>query len=139
MSLLLSIALAIASVNPEAPAERYASWVLEVAEPRGLDPWLVFEIVRRESRWASDVVRGEENGTCSVGLGQVNGPCVRATWVRPMLDPHANLRKTAEVLAAKRQACRNSCGGLGWVRGYNPGDKSYAPAVIAAVAAHHRR
>ena len=137
--LVLALVLAIQSTNPLLSTQtvrRYATWVAKEAEAHSLDPWLFPAIVRRETHWSTLEVRHESDGTCSVGLGQINGPCTRQA-VLPMLDPHKNIRRMAEYLAHFRATCRTDCGDLGWLRAYNPGSPSYFEAVREAVHQYH--
>lgn len=133
------IAMAIHSINPvlpDATVRDYAATVVEQADRHALDPWLIVEIVHRETHWIPTLpVRHEHDGSCSVGLGQINVPC--GPQMAPLLEPHANLRRTASVLDKLRGHCMKDCGGLGWVRAYNPGSKVYGPAIVAAVKARH--
>jgi hypothetical protein len=136
----LRIALALHQINPALPqvsARDYASIVLAQAKAHALDPWLIVELVHRETHWIPSLVRHEHDGSCSVGAGQINGPCTRA-FIDAMLEPHANLVRTAAVLGHLRQTCRKDCGEMGWLRGYNPGDATYGPAIVAAVRARHQ-
>ncbi len=135
----LRIALAIHLINPaltQAAVREFAAVVLAQAKVHALDPWLLVELVHRETHWDPTAVRHEHDKSCSVGAGQINGPCTRA-FVAAMLQPRANLQRTASVLEHLRATCRADCGELGWLRGYNPGDPGYAPAIIAAVRARH--
>jgi Transglycosylase SLT domain len=138
MSLLTQIALAIMAINPIMPAPQVrelSAVVIEQSMDKSIDPWLIVELVRKETHWIPSAVRHETDGTCSVGLGQINTSCA-LEHMRPLLDPVTNLRRTASILAAAKRACREDCGGGMWLRAYNPGDSAYAPAILAAVAAH---
>jgi hypothetical protein len=139
MLLELALMAAIHKTNPELPSSttrQYAQWVLAEAKKTSLDPWLFQALIHRESRWHPTVVRHERDGSCSVGLGQINGPCKPAV-VAPMLDPHANIQRMGAFLSGARDRCRTDCGDLGWLRAYNPGDQVYLQAIKKAVANYH--
>lgn len=139
MSMTALLAVAIQVSNPRLPQQdsrRLASWVYEEARARRLDPWVIHALVNRETHWTASAVRHESNGTCSVGLGQINVPCTAAA-MQPLLGPHVNLRRMGHFLAGIRAACRHDCDGLGWLRAYNPGDAEYLSAVQADVRKHH--
>ena len=131
----LALALAIRSSNPalsEAKAHVYASWVLQESTARSLDPWIFQAIIHRETRWSAGAVRHERNGSCSVGLGQINVPC-RKQLIHSLLEPRANLYRVGEMLERLQRTCKHDCQDLGWLRGYNPGDAVYLAAIQEAV------
>jgi hypothetical protein len=135
--LLLRVALAIHQINPALPqaqARDFAAEVVSLGDRQALDPWLLVEVVRTETRWTPGLVRHEHDGSCSVGLAQINVDCDSTA---PLLEPHANLRQAAKTLASLRRTCKRSCGGGLWLRGYNPGSSTYAPAILAAVKRRH--
>ena len=139
MSLALQLALAIQTANHSLPARqarRLAAVVMEQSAERQLDPWLLYELVYRESRWTPTALRREWDGTCSVGLGQINVACDKDA-IAPFFDPVVNLRKIGEYLEHFRKSCKQDCEGGLWLRGYNPGSSTYAPAILAAVAKRH--
>src|ERR1700727_1702240 len=133
------LAAAIQHSNPRLPPQdraHYASWVQEEASAHSLDPWIFHALINRETRWTATAVRHERDGSCSVGLGQINVHCT-ASAMQPLLDPHANLRRMGSFLARIRSACRRDCDNLGWLRAYNPGNAEYLSAVQADVRKHH--
>lgn len=90
----------------------------------------VLAIIHTESRGQAGVVRHESNGTCSAGLGGINGPCDA-----PLLDPGQNVRAIVRILRAGRTFCARSprhrvcqAGALG---AYNGGSGSYVRRVKA--------
>ena len=122
------LAAAIQASNPQLlpqDSRRYASWVYAEASARKLDPWVFHALINRETHWTATAVRHEHDGTCSVGLGQINVPCT-APAMQPLLDPHVNLRRMGHFLARIRGACR-----------HDPGDAEYLSAVQADVRKHH--
>jgi hypothetical protein len=139
MPLLLAVALAIHQINPALPdttVREYAGAVVAQADAQALDPWLLVEIVHRESHWIASLVRHENDGTCSVGLGQINGSCATPV-VAPLLEPRTNIARTASVLAYLRSHCTHRCRALAWVRAYNPGSRGYASDIIGKVRRRH--
>jgi hypothetical protein len=133
------LALAIHQANPALPEEtryRYAAWVLADAKQHQLDPWVYVAIVRRETRWTTGITRYEFNGSCSVGLGQINVPCDTPDLVQ-LLDARTNLRRMGTFLTHLRSTCQNDCQNLGWLRAYNPGSAEYFTAVRDAVRTFH--
>jgi hypothetical protein len=139
MSLLLQLALAIGSTNHALPPRKVrelAAVVVEQASQGQLDPWLIYEIVYRESRWTPSALRREWDGTCSVGLGQINTRCDKG-FIAPLFDPVVNLRKIGEYLVHFRKTCSHECENGMWLRGYNPGSSTYAPEILAKVSKHH--
>lgn len=135
----LALALAIQKTNPkipEATAQKYALWVLEESEKNDLDPWLFQALIHRETRWTAQAVRHESNGTCSVGLGQINGKCDEKVMA-PLRDPRRNLHRMGELLVHMREVCTRKCQDLGWLRAYNPGSPAYLRAIQEAVKQYH--
>jgi len=139
MLIELALAQAIRQSNPglsEARAAQYAEWVFHEAHTNKLDPWLIQAIVHRETHWRSGSVRHENNGSCSVGLGQVNTRCDEAS-VQPLLNPQYNLHRVGRLLSLMRSLCKKDCKRLGWVRMYNPGSREYLAAIKEAVKNYH--
>lgn len=139
MVLELSLVLAIRQTNPkvtEPTAERYAAWVVEEATKRDLDPWLFQALIYKESRWTATALRREGDGSCSVGLGQINTVCEQEK-IAPLQDPQANIQKMGEFLFNIRARCHRDCGGLRWLRAYNPGDRGYVATIEEAVKRYH--
>jgi hypothetical protein len=129
------LALAIRQVNPSLPDDRtyrYAAWVLRDAKNHNLDPWIYVAIAGRETRWTTGITRYEFDGSCSVGLGQINVPCNSPDLV-PLLDARSNIRRMGVFFDRIRKECRHDCTDLGWLRAYNPGDHVYFAAVRDAV------
>jgi len=126
------LVLEIQRTNPrigDAVAEHYASWVVEEADAHEEDPWLIFALGYVESRWTARVVRHEGDGSCSVGIGQINVPTCEARAVERLRDPRENLRQVGTRLELLRRTCKKDCMGIGWLRGYNPGDRGYVARV----------
>ena len=137
LSALLSAA--IHSSNPQLPPKevaRYTSWVIEEAREHSLDPWVFHAIIHRETHWTATAVRHERDGSCSVGLGQINTRC-NSSDIKVLLNPRNNLSRMGYFLARIRRMCRKGCAELGWLRRYNPGDADYLHAVQAAVRSCH--
>ena len=135
----LVLALAIRASNPAVSPDRaqvYAKWVQHEAARRHLDPWLFQAIIDRETRWTPQAIRHESDGSCSVGLGQINGSCVESN-TSALLDPHINIERMGLMLSRMRSSCRHDCEHLGWARAYNPGSPAYFEAVRKAVDAYH--
>lgn len=135
----IALSLAIRHSNPsisETTANTYAQWVVEEATTRELDPWIFQAIVHQETRWTPGLVRHETNGSCSVGLGQINGKCDIAS-VTPLKDPHANIKRMGAVLTYFRSTCRSKCEDLGWLRAYNPGSPAYFAEIREAIRKYH--
>jgi len=137
--LAVQIALAIHQINPLLSvhtSRSYAAAFVAASKRNGIDPWLLVEVVHRETRWIPTLVRHEHNGSCSVGLGQVNGSC-EASFVLPLLGARRNLRRSARILGQLRSHCTSDCAAMAWLRGYNPGSPSYAPTILEAVRRRH--
>ena len=137
--LALLLSLAIQASNPKVQpreARLYARWVLREAAAQHADPWVFQAIIARETRWTPTEVRHETDGSCSVGLGQINVDCAPRI-VAPLLDPRTNIRRVGAVLAHLKSSCRHDCQDLGWLRAYNPGSAAYFEAVLAAVQRYH--
>jgi hypothetical protein len=137
MLIEVALALEIRTTNPKLTAEtsqQYANWVVEEAADRGLDPWLLHGLVSVESAWTASAVNHEKNGTCSVGLGQINTGCSKEQLAKYQ-DPRTNLHKIGEYLAGMQKSCTKDCKNNGWVRAYNPGSKDYYLRQIRAIVA----
>lgn len=103
--------------------------VLRVAAPGEVPT--VLAIIHTESRGQAGAVKREANGTCSAGLGGINGPCDA-----PVLDPEANVRAIVRTLRAGRTFCAKTpkhrvcrAGALG---AYNNGSAVYVKRVKSA-------
>lgn len=128
---------AILFTNPglsEPQALIYAQQVESQTTEQGVDPWLVDAIIERESKWRRTVFRREHDGSCSVGLGQINVRNCDPQKTDRLRDPLENIRRTTLQLAMIKKICpkvwkKNRCQGLGWVGLYNPGDRRYARAI----------
>jgi hypothetical protein len=131
-----ALMLEIQRTNPKVPepqARKFASWVLEEADRNNLDPWLFHGIVYIESRWTPGVVRREEDGSCSIGLGQINVRRCEASKVQPLRDPRENLRRMGDFLSTIRDSCLKNCQGLKWLRFYNYNNKRYVTGLVGPV------
>jgi hypothetical protein len=113
-------------------AHKYAVWVLADAKQYHLDPWIFVAIVQRETRWVNGLVRYESNGSCSVGLGQINLSC-DSPEIAPLRDARTNLQRMGQFLNHIRSSCKNNCRDLGWLRAYNPGSAEYFNSVREVV------
>lgn len=136
-----ALATAIQHSNPavtEPRASQYASWVAEAALKNHTDPWIFIAIINRETGWNPELVRRESNGTCSVGLGQINslGPCT-TDHIATYTDPHANIERMGKLFYIFHETCREDCGDMHWLRRYNPGSPAYLAAIIQAVKNYH--
>ena len=137
--LVVALVVAIQGVSPSlshTTALKYARWVDRTAHERRLDPWIFVAIVDHETRWDARVVRHEHDGTCSVGLGQINVPC-GDSYIAPLQDPRVNIRRMGKILQHLKSHCRYACEDLGWLRGYNPGSEQYLAGVQAEIRRHH--
>lgn len=135
----LLLSAAIQHSNPHLShreRDRYASWVLEEAREHSLDPWIFPALINRETHWTATALRHEADGSCSVGLGQINVRC-SSPEVVALQQPHANLHRMGAFLSRIRASCTHDCENLGWLRAYNPGDAEYLSAVQAAVRNAH--
>jgi hypothetical protein len=141
MILEAALALEIQRVNPRLPectVDRYAQLVVDEAQKRGVDPWVVFALVTVESRWISSAMRYEGDGTCSVGLGQINVRDCASDRVEKLKNPYTNLRVVVGRLGYLQDFCKRDCAGLGWLRGYNPGSRRYVSFVVQAMTAREK-
>lgn len=139
LKILALLVAAIQHSNPHLPPpdrDRYAHWVQAEARAHLLDPWIFVALINRETHWTATAVRHEGDGSCSVGLGQINVRCT-APAMQPLLDPRINLRHMGTFLARIRDACTHDCTNLGWLKQYNPGNAEYLSAVQADVRKHH--
>ena len=139
MLIRLALAVAIQASNPSVPSETartYATWVTHEAEEHHLDPWIFQAIIHRETRWTPGLTRHEVDGSCSVGLGQINVPCNNPR-AKKLLDPHENIKRMADFLDGAKRECRTDCVNLGWLRAYNPGSHDYFVAIRDDVRRHH--
>ena len=139
LSKLVALVAAIQGASPalsHTTALTYARWVDRTAHEYRLDPWIFVAIVDHETRWDAHAVRHEHDGSCSVGLGQINGSCSDG-FIVPLQDPYINIRRMGAFLQHLKSSCRYSCGDLGWLRGYNSGSERYLSGVQAEVRKHH--
>lgn len=136
-----ALALEIHRINPSVSQQKsvvYAHWVMEEAEPRGIDPWIFHSLIYQESRWTPSVVAHEKNGSCSVGLGQINVSC-NSPQVALLKQPRENLRRMGSFLGKLKTGCKERCEELGWLRGYNPGSPQYLVEIRKRVDENHAR
>lgn len=147
MQLLQALALSVMLTNPglnNTQAEIYSRWVLEFSNKNDLDPWLVEALISKESRWKATAVRRETNGSCSVGLGQINLTVCDPVKVTALQDPLYNIRRTAKHLALAREICpkikaEKKCSQGKWIGLYNPGNRTYASDVLHLMEEHRAR
>ena len=122
MLLELALATAIQHANPHLPLQtsrRWAHLVAQESEEKGLDPWMFFAIVQQESRWTPLVLHRYRGGRwCDVGLGQVHIRCT-AKMVLPLLNPEANLRRSAQIQKQAMDWCHQNVCEKSWVFLYN--------------------
>lgn len=131
----LALAMEIQRYNPALPEVtrlQYAEWVVEEAESKGLDPWVFHGIIATESRWAYYAFRRENDGSCSVGLGQINVKCT-SPRAKSLKDPHENIKTMGSFLSTLKATCAHHCDGLGWLKRYNPGDSAYVPKKVEPI------
>lgn len=127
---IFALVLAIQDTNPKLSKEtalEYAGWVKEASDQSGIDPWLFHAIIKHETSWNNNKsVRHETDGTCSIGLGQIN---LKYCWSKKrdiLLNPHYNILLMGETLFYMKGFCKKNCANYGWLRYYNPGDPTYA-------------
>lgn len=131
----LALVLEIQKTNgalTAAKSKQYASWVMEEASKNDIDPWVFHSIVWVESRWTARVVRKEQDGSCSIGLGQINVRC-DSKQVEVLQDPRENLKKMGTFLSGIKTTCKHDCAGLGWLKAYNGGDRNYVPKKVEPI------
>lgn len=127
-----ALALEIQTVNPRLPTPtvtQYVQWVVEDSRHYDVDPWVVYALVGVESHWNAAALRREGDGTCSVGLGQINVRDCYSEKVVRLLEPRANLRAVVLRLNLLQRVCSHDCDGIGWLQGYNPGSHHYLGLV----------
>jgi hypothetical protein len=115
--------------------------IVATASAEHVDPRTLAAIVFLESRGQPHLVSNERNGTCSVGLGQVNVADCDPVKMSALHDPAYNLRVSAKILKANRRWCRRHPSewrcragervfkGGGAVNCYAGNTKAYAPRV----------
>lgn len=136
MQVEIAIALEIQRTNPkvsETMAQQYSAWVMEESVRNDLDPWLLHGIAHVESRWTAKAFRKERDGSCSVGLGQINVGNCEPGRVQTLKDPRENLRAMSDFLSTIRSTCRKNCEGLRWLRFYNYNNKQYVSGLVEPV------
>jgi hypothetical protein len=129
---VLALVAAIRDVNPALTpdtAKDYAAWVVEASQQSDIDPWVFHAIIKHETKWTASGIRHENDGSCSIGLGQINVGNCRSSKVKTLLDPHYNLLLMGEFLYYVKGFCRRNCSKLNWLRAYNPGDPRYVSMV----------
>ena len=109
--------------------------MVQSAAQEKVDPRLVEAIIFNESRWVAGAFHAESNGTCSVGLGQINVVDCDPAKMAALRDPVVNIRRVAAHLAAIKKFCPKvrpykKCVRRGWIGLYNPGDPTYARRVL---------
>lgn len=131
-----ALAMEIQRTNPKVPeprANEFAGWVVEEANRNNIDPWLIHGIVHIESRWTPGVVRHENDGSCSIGLGQINVLHCESAKIKPLRDPRENLHRMSDFLSTIRNACLKNCEGYKWLRFYNYNNKHYVTGLVGPV------
>lgn len=133
-----ALAVEIHRTNPALNDEtrvQYASWVVEEATARDLDPWVFHAIIHVETRWKAGIVVHEHDGTCSVGLGGINVAC-DSSRAKDLRDPHANIQAVGVFLTRIRRRCAyrwcSDHNGLGWLRMYN-GGQDYVTRLVGPI------
>src|SRR6266404_7552652 len=137
----IALALAISASNPGVSltlATSYSTVLVTEARKNELDPWLPYAIIRHESRWSANVLRQETDGSCSVGLGQINVPGCDPARMAPLRDPAENIRRTTKLLHLMKMLCpkvwrKKKCVQGGWIGLYNPGDSFYSKTILLLV------
>jgi hypothetical protein len=141
MLLEAALTLEIQRTNPKVPtptAQDYTRWVLEQAQERDIDPWVFHAIIHIESRWSYWAFRKEQDGTCSVGLGQINVKC-DSPRAKELKDAHTNILAMGEFLGHLKDKCHQKCDNLRWVIPYNAGNPEYIGWVRKRVGDEHAR
>lgn len=136
-ALMLEIQRTNPKVTPET-AKNYAGWVLEEAADKEIDPWVFHAIIYIESRWSWWALRREQDGTCSVGLGQINVKC-DSERAKELRDPRTNILAVGEFLGHLKDRCHRRCDNLNWVVPYNAGNPCYIGWVRKRVGDEHAR
>ncbi len=147
MKLIAALALLIQAANPSLAPSRsqdYSQALVQFAEQEGVDPLLVESVIFHESRWRSSAFRKENNGSCSVGLGQINIPGCDPTKIALLKNPLTNIRRVVRHLSLCREVCPKArkpkkCVHHGWVGLYNPGDPTYVARIMRRVNDHAAR
>lgn len=147
MQLLQALALSVMLTNPglnSTQAEGYSKALIERAKENNLDPWLMEALISKESRWIASALRREDDGSCSVGLGQINLTVCDPAKVAALQAPYENIRRTTRHLALARDICtkvrsEKKCSQNGWVGLYNPGNRTYASDVKRLMEEHRAR
>lgn len=80
--------------------------IVATASAEHVDERTLAAIVYLESKGQPYLVAHERNGTCSVGLGQVNVPDCDPARISELHDPEFNLRVSAKILRANQRWCR---------------------------------
>ena len=80
--------------------------IFSTAAEAKVDPYTLGAIVYLESRGQAHIVSKERNGSCSVGLGQVNVPDCAPERISALRAPAYNLRVSAQILRANERWCR---------------------------------
>jgi len=141
MLLEVALMMEIQRTNPKVPlatAQDYTRWVLEEAQEKDIDPWVFHAIIHIESRWSWWAFRKEQDGTCSVGLGQINVKCDSPKALE-LKDPHTNILAMGQFLGHLRKRCHQRCDNLNWVVPYNAGNPEYIGWVRKRVGDEHAR
>jgi hypothetical protein len=84
-------------------AKPYSNLILQVARETGMDPFLIYALGQRESRWGAALDKNMTgDGGHGRGIMQIDDRSF-AAWLaaNPWQDPLTNVRKGANVLAAK--------------------------------------
>ena len=100
----------------------------------GLPPGLLWAVVMEESRGHVWALGTNRNGSCDVGLAQINVPGCDPLRIIPLFEPSANLTRAARILRWSERSCRRrpwrrGCRHCRWGR-YNPGSPSWCGKVL---------
>ncbi len=142
MLLQATLSLLIQQSNTSLPpkvVENYAHVLADTAERHDLDPLLLEAIVHIESRYKANAIHYENDGSCSVGLGQINVRECTPGVVDRLTSPTLNLERAAFILVKAKEICpkvRKNCAKLGWVGLYNPGDRTYSSRIRQTMKEH---
>lgn len=140
MLLETALLLEIRSTKPtlkEQTAQMYTQYVLQEADRQVIDPWVFHGIIKIESEWTSKAFRKEGDGSCSIGLGQINVKCDDKKRIAELSDPKKNIEAMGSFLGRIKNTCRKKCDGLGWLVRYNPGNHQYVGWVSGVVQRCH--
>jgi len=134
------LATLISQTNPglsSLQVKSYSSYLVKESRAQKIDPYIFYAIVHMESRWHSNAIGHEKDGSCWVGLGQIRVPGCDPEKVQPLYDPIYNLHRSAIIQREAKKWCKmHVCKG-GWLRLYNNSAKYVAE--VQRIAKEARR